>query len=239
MPYADVNGLHLYYEEHGEGFPMVLLHGGLMTIDLNFAVALPALAAHHHVIAVELQGHGHTADIDRAPMFTDFAGDVVALLDHLGIDRADVVGFSLGGLTAYELVISHADRVRRAVVASADHRNDRPGEVDPARLPTEDDFQAMRDAHAAATLDPGSFDAVAAKTVALVHSFTGWTDDDLRGVEVPVLIVLGDTDFIHVEDAAASARLLPHGQLAVLPGTTHMGVSRSTLLAPIIETFLA
>ena len=239
MPYADVNGLHLYYEEHGEGLPMVLLHGGLMTIDLNFAVALPALAEHHRVITVELQGHGHTADVDRPPTFPDFAADVVALLDHLGIDRADVVGFSLGGLTGYELVISHPDRVRRAVLASADHRNDRPGEVEPERLPTEDDFQAMRDSYVATAPEPGAFDTVAEKTVGLVQSFTGWTDDDLRGVDLPVLILLGDTDFIHVEDAAAAVRLLPQGQLAVLPGTTHMGVSRSTLLAPIVEAFLA
>src|SRR5580700_7714931 len=123
MPYADVNGLHLYYEEHGEGPPLVLLHGGLMTIELNFGIALPALAENRRVIAVELQGHGRTADVDRPPTFPDFAADVVAL--------------SLGGLTGYELVISYPHRVRRAVLASADHRNDRAGELDPSRLPTE------------------------------------------------------------------------------------------------------
>jgi pimeloyl-ACP methyl ester carboxylesterase len=239
MPYADVNGLHLYYEEHGEGPPLVLLHGGLMTIELNFGVALPALAEHHRVIAVELQGHGRTADVDRAPTFPDFASDVVALLDHLGIERADVVGFSVGGLTGYELAISYPDRVRRAVLASADHRNDRGGEADPARLPTQDDFQAMRDAYGATAPDPGAFDAVAEKTSGLVQSFTGWTDDQLRGVQLPVLILVGDTDFIHVENAAEAMRLLPQGQLAVLPGTTHMELTRSTLLAPVIEAFLA
>jgi pimeloyl-ACP methyl ester carboxylesterase len=239
MPYADVNGLHLYYEEHGEGLPLVLLHGGLVTIDLNFAVALPALAQRHRVIAVELQGHGHTADIDRPPTFPDFAADVVALLDHLGIEQADVVGFSLGGLTGYELVISHPDRIRRAVLASADHRNDRAGEVDPARLPTQEDFQAMRDAYGATAPDPGAFDTMAQRTSGLVQSFTGWTDDQLRGVDLPVLVLIGDTDFIHVENAAEAVRLLPQGQLAVLPGTTHMGITRSTLLAPVIEEFLA
>jgi pimeloyl-ACP methyl ester carboxylesterase len=111
MPYADVNGLHLYYEEHGGGPPLVLLHGGLMTIELNFGIALPVLAERHRVIAIELQGHGRTADVDRPPTFPDFAADVVALLDHLGIERADVVGFSLGGLTGYELAISYPDRV--------------------------------------------------------------------------------------------------------------------------------
>jgi pimeloyl-ACP methyl ester carboxylesterase len=238
MPYADVNGLHLYYEDHGAGPPLVLLHGGLMTIDLNFSIALPALAERHRVIAIELQGHGHTADIDRPPTFPDFAADVVALLDHLGTERADVVGFSLGGLTGYELVISHADRVRRAVLASADHRNDRAGELDPTRLPTQDDFQAMRDAYVTTAPEPGAFDALGVRIPGLVQSFTGWTDDQLRGVDLPVLILVGDTDFIHVENAAEAMRLLPQGQLAVLPGTTHMGVTRSTLLAPVAEAFL-
>jgi pimeloyl-ACP methyl ester carboxylesterase len=238
MAYADVNGLHLYYEEHGEGPPLVLLHGGLMTIDLNFAIALPALAQRHRVIAVELQGHGHTADIDRPPTFPAFAADVVALLDHLGIERADVVGFSLGGLTGYELVISHPERVRRAVLASADHRNDRPGELDPALLPTQDDFQAMRDAYIATAPKAGAFDTMAEKTSGLVQAFTGWTDAQLRAVDLPVLVLVGDTDFIHVENAAEAMRLLPQGQLAVLPGTTHMGVTRSTLLAPVAEVFL-
>src|SRR5438045_3869656 len=125
MPYADVNGLHLYYEQHGEGPPLVLLHGGLLTIELSFGAVIPALAEHHRVIAVELQGHGRTADIDRPMAFEHLAADVVGLLDHLGIERTDAFGFSLGGLTTYELLVHHPGRLRRAVVASADHRNDR------------------------------------------------------------------------------------------------------------------
>ena len=117
MPYADVNGLHLYYEERGEGPPLVLPRGGLMTIELNFGVALPALAEHRRMIAVELQGHG-TADVDRPPTSPDFATDVVALLDHLGIERAGAVGFSIGALTGCQLVISYPDRVRRAVLSA-------------------------------------------------------------------------------------------------------------------------
>jgi pimeloyl-ACP methyl ester carboxylesterase len=174
MPYADVNGLHLYYQEHGAGLPLVVLHGGLMTIELNFAVALPVLAEHRRVIAVELQGHGRTADIDRPPTVADFAADVVALLDHLRIERADLFGFSVGGLTGYELVISHPERLRRAVLASADHHNDRGGEADPARLPTPKDFQAMRDAYVAIARDPGRFDLVAERTSA-------WCSPSLAG----------------------------------------------------------
>ncbi|WP_260476099.1 alpha/beta fold hydrolase [Streptomyces sp. WAC 06783] len=94
--YAQVNGLDLYYEIHGTGQPLVLLHGGMLTIDLTFGGILPALATTRQVVAVELQGHGHTGDIDREPTLSCLADDVVGLLDHLGIDRADVFGFSLG-----------------------------------------------------------------------------------------------------------------------------------------------
>ncbi len=142
----------------------------------------------------------------------------MGLLDHLGIERADVFGFSLGGLTTYEMLVHHPDRIRRAVVASADHRNDRGGEVDPERLPTEADFAAMRDAYAAVAPDPSHFEAFAEKTGAMVHGFEGWTDDQLRAIDAPVLVLIGDTDFILVPNAAEAAELLPHGQLAVLPG---------------------
>jgi pimeloyl-ACP methyl ester carboxylesterase len=238
MPYADVNGLHLYYEEHGEGSPLLLLHGGLVTIELTFGVALPALAQHHRVIAVELQAHGRTADIDRPMSFAALADDVVALLDHLGLEQADVFGFSLGGLVAYELLIAHPGRVRRAVVGSADFRNDRGGEVDPERLPTEADFQTMRDAYVAVAPDPSHFDVAGEKVSRLVHTFGGWTDDQLRGIDAPVLVLIGDTDFILVPNAVEAVGLLPEAQLCVLPGTTHMGVTRSELLAPIVDGFL-
>jgi pimeloyl-ACP methyl ester carboxylesterase len=238
MPYAEINGLHLYYQEHGEGPPLVLLHGGLVTIELNFGAAIPVLARDHRVIAVELQGHGRTADIDRPMTFKNLAAVVVGLLDHLGIERADVFGFSNGGLTTYELLVHHPARIRRAVVASADHRNDRGGEVLPGRLPTDADFAAMRDAYAAVAPDPSQFEAVAEKTGAMVQGFDGWTDDQLRSIEAPVLVLIGDTDFILVPNAAEAADLLPHGQLAVIPGTTHMDMTRSEFVAAVVEAFL-
>jgi len=238
MPYADVNGLNLYYEHRGEGFPLVLLHGGLTTIEGSFGRALPTLAERHRTIAVELQGHGRTADIDRPMAVEHLADDVVALLDHLAIPAADVFGFSLGGLTAYELLVRHPDRIRRAVVASADHRNDRGGEADPARLPTEADFAAMADAYAAVAPDPAHWGAIAEKTAAMVRGFGGWTDDQLRAVDAPVLVLIGDTDFILVPNAVDAVSLLPNAQLAVLPGTTHMGMTRSELVAPVVADFL-
>ena len=105
MTYAPVNGLQLYYEIHGSGRPIVLLHGGLLTIDLSFGPLLEPLAASRQVIAVELQGHGHTADTGRPMTIEALAGDVVALLDHLGIAEADLFGFSLGGLVAYAVAL--------------------------------------------------------------------------------------------------------------------------------------
>lgn len=238
MPYADVNGVHMYYEERGEGPPLVLLHGGLLTIELSFGSVISVLAEHHRLIAVELQGHGRTADIDRPMTFEHLAADVVGLLDHLSIEEADVFGFSLGGLTTYELLVHHPGRIRRAVVASADHRNDRAGELHPERLPTAADFAAMRDAYVAVAPDPEHFDAFAEKTSAMVHGFGGWDDDQLRTIEVPVLVMIGDTDFILVPDAVEAVELMPRGQLAVLPGTTHMDMTRSELIAPVVEAFL-
>ena len=114
MAYAPVNGLQLYYEIHGSGKPLVLLHGGLMTIDLNFGPLLEPLAGGRQVIAVELQGHGHTADIDRPMTIQALAGDVVALLDQLGIAEADLLGFSLGGLVAYAVALGGAGPGRQA-----------------------------------------------------------------------------------------------------------------------------
>lgn len=239
MPYLDINGLHMYYQERGEGPPLVLLHGALLTVELCFGSVIPVLAEHHRVIGVELQGHGRTADIDRSMTFDHLATDVVGLLDHLGIEQADFLGFSLGGLTTYELLVRHPRRVRRAVVASADHRNDRGGEMYPERLPTEADFVAMRSAYAAVAPDPAHFDVFAEKAVAMVHDFPGWADNELRAIQVPVLVLIGDTDFILVPNAAETAQLIPGGQLAVLPGTTHMDLTQSELIGPVVGAFLS
>src|SRR5580692_11604981 len=136
--YADVNGLHMYYEVYGQGSPLVLLHGGMLTIDLSFAALIPPLAARHQLIGVEMQGHGRTADIDREITPAALASDVVGLLDHLGIDRAHVLGHSMGAATTLELGISHPGRVRSLVPISASVR---PGGLhedltDPARQAT-------------------------------------------------------------------------------------------------------
>jgi len=228
MTYAPVNGLQLYYEIHGSGRPLVLLHGGLLTIDLNFGPLLEPLAAGRQVIAVELQGHGHTADTGRPMTIEALAGDVIALLDHLGIAEADLFGFSLGGLVAYAIALGAPARVGKLIVASADaHRppgreSAPPGED---RLPTLADFQEMRDAYEAVAPDLAHFGEFAVKNEALVHEFPGWTDE-LRSLQVPTLLIFGDRDFSPLPDVVEMFELLPNAQLAVLPGTTHVGVTR-------------
>src|SRR5215218_9119666 len=153
--YAEVNGLHLYHEVHGEGPPLVLLHGGMLTIELSFAALIPTLAERHQVVAVELQGHGRTADIDREITPAALASDVVGLLDHLGIGAASMFGHSMGAATAMELAVSHQDRVRSVVAASVSVRRDGLHEdltdtsryATSPRMPTQQDFTDFRDAY--------------------------------------------------------------------------------------------
>jgi pimeloyl-ACP methyl ester carboxylesterase len=228
MAYAPVNGLQLYYEIHGSGRPLVLLHGGLLTIGLNFGPMLEPLAASRQVIAVELQGHGHTADSGRALTIEALAGDVIALLDQLGIAEADLFGFSLGGLVACAIALGAPSRVGKLIVASADPHRPPGRESAPLgedRMPTPADFQAMRDAYDEVAPDPAHFDEFAAKNSALVHEFPGWTDE-LRTLQAPTLLIFGDRDFSPLPDVVELFELLPNAQLAVLPGTTHVGITR-------------
>jgi len=230
--YAPINGLSLYYEQHGAGPPLVLLHGGLLTIDLTFGPLIPTLAQRHLVIGLELQGHGRTGDVERPMRLDSLADDVVGLLGHLGIPRADVFGFSLGGMVALTMAMRHPDRVGRLVLASVDAQPghdefERPGDPDVARrMPTEADFQAMRDAYARVAPRPDDFERVAEKTSGMVHSFTGWSDTQLGAVRAPALVLVGDTDFVPLEHAVSLYHLLADAQLAVLPATTHMGVTQ-------------
>jgi pimeloyl-ACP methyl ester carboxylesterase len=240
--YASVNGLQLYYEDHGSGHPLVLLHGGLHTIDLSFGALIPLLAASHRVIAVELQGHGHTADIDRVPTYPDLADDVVALLDHLGIERADVFGFSLGGLVAVELGLRHPTRVSRLVLAATQYRPEGYHDLsDPAsvRMPTPVEFAEMEQAYRRVAPDPDRWEAFAEKLNGVVHMAPGWSADDMRRLAAPVLLVIGDTDFVRIEHAAEMLELIPDAQLAVLPRTRHTELMlRTDVLAPLVEGFL-
>jgi pimeloyl-ACP methyl ester carboxylesterase len=156
------------------------------------------------------------------------AGDVVALLDHLGIGQADLFGFSLGGLVAYALALGVPDRAGKLIVASADaHRPPGRESVPPGddRLPTPADFQEMRNAYEKVAPDPGHFEEFAAKNSAMVHEFPGWTGE-LRSLRAPTLLIFGDRDFSPLPDVVEMFELLPNAQLAVLPGTTHVSLTR-------------
>jgi pimeloyl-ACP methyl ester carboxylesterase len=245
--YAPVNRLRMYYEVHGAGRPLVLLHGGLMTIEGSFGRLLPDLAAGRQVIAAELQGHGRTADIDRDIDLRYLAGDVAALLDHLAVDRADVFGFSLGGGVAMQLTVDHPDRVGRLIVASVsyasggyhDEISDPARQATSTRMPTADDFQQMRDAYTRLAPDPGHFDVFAAKAAQAAGDLKGWTAGELGAIAAPTLLVFGDHDFIRLEHAVEMHGLIPGAQLAVLPGTTHMDVMRrADLMLPLVRGFL-
>ena len=241
--YADVNGLHMYYERYGSGSPLVLLHGGMLTIDLNFASLIPTLALSHKVIGVELQGHGRTADIDREITPSALAGDVVALLDHLGIGSAHMFGHSMGGAVAMELAISHPDRVRAVVAASITVRPEGLHEdlTDPAkqatstRMPTPQDFDDFREAYLRLSPHPEHFDQFLASLSASTADTQGWSDEQLAGMSSPVLLVIGDRDFTTVEHGALMLKLIPGSTLAVLPDTTHIQVTRrADLLLPML-----
>jgi pimeloyl-ACP methyl ester carboxylesterase len=245
--YAEVDGLSIYYEVHGDGPPLVLLHGGLLTIEASFGDVLPALAERHEVVAIELQGHGRTADSDRPLSLERLADDVAHVLAAIGVDRADVVGFSLGGLVTVELARRHPERVGRLVLASIPTRPDgfhddvrspdaRPGV---GRMPTEGDFRAWEQAYRAVAPDPDHFPAFQAKLGAFVGGLPGWSDSELRELTGPTLVLIGDSDFVRVEHAAHVQEVLPDARLAVVPGATHVSLLHETdLVLPILHRFL-
>ncbi|MBS1601328.1 MAG: alpha/beta hydrolase [Bacteroidetes bacterium] len=218
--FANVNGIRMYYEIHGSGSPLVLLHGGGSTIHTSFGRILPDLAKTHQVIAIELQAHGHTADRNAPVTFEQDAADVAELLQQLHIRRADIFGFSNGGQTALEIGIKHPGIVNKLVVASAFYKRDAvpawfwKGFDDPkfSDMPQvyKDEYLKIKDQ--AALMNMFQKDAQRMK------NFKDWTDEEIRSIQAPTLVVIGDQDLPLPEHAAAMARLLPHGRLAILPG---------------------
>lgn len=246
--YADINGLHLYYGIHSDGeTPLVLLHGGVMTIELTYASLLPALTERFRVIGVDFQAHGRTADIDRDLTYANLASDVVGVLDHLGIERAHVIGHSMGGGTALELAVNHPGRLSSVVPISASVRPDgaHPDLADPStyatstRMPTEQDFADMAAAYAEVAPHPERFGDLPARSMTSLNGWDGWTDEQLAAISSPMLIVVGDHDFTTTAHAAVMQDLIPGAQLAILPGTTHMQAPRrADLLVPMLAAFL-
>lgn len=248
MPYAPTGELDVYYEEHGKGQPLVLLHGGMLSLDLSFGALIPRLATGRRVIPVEMQGHGRTADIARDLTLEHMAGDVVGVLEHLGLARADVMGFSMGGLVAMETAVRHPGNIDRLVLASMHTRADGYHDDirDPAqhaastRMPSPTDFEEMAAEYARLAPPGSSFETVMAKTTPIVFSDENWNAEQLAAVTAPTLVMIGDHDFVRVEHADAIRSTVPGGRLAVVPGTTHTQLMhRVEVIVPILEAFLA
>jgi len=221
--YAKVNGLRMYYEIHGTGgTPLVLVHGGGSTIGTNFGRVLPLLARTRRVIAVEVQAHGHTLDVDRPFTFAQDADDVAALLDSLGVSKADILGFSNGGTTALQVAIRHPAKVNRLVVASANYKRDgmQPGFWDGMMKASYADMpQPYKDAYLKINPSQAGVHAMFERDSKRMQGFEDIPDAAIRAIQAPTLVVVGDQDVIRVEHALALAGTLAHGRLCVLPGT--------------------
>jgi pimeloyl-ACP methyl ester carboxylesterase len=242
--YAEVNGLEMYYEIHGTGRPLVLLHGAYMTIEAMGEV-VPELARTRQVIAVELQGHGRTADIDRPLSYEQMADDTAALLRHLGIEQADIFGFSMGGGVALQVAIRHPDLVRKLVVASASYTSDgmQPEllEMVPTITPEAFAGSPIEEDYLRTAPNPDDFPTLVAKLKQLDMEPFAWPPENIQGIAAPTLLIIGDSDAICLEHAVELFRLLgggvmgdlaglPKSQLAVLPGTAHFVPPGSAVL---------
>ena len=242
--YAPVNGLEMYYEVHGTGQPLVVLHGAYMTIG-TMGEVVPGLAEARRVIAVELQGHGRTADVVRPLTYEQMADDVGALIGHLGIEQADVFGYSMGGGVALQVAVRHPEVVRKLVVASASYTSDgmHPEllEMIPTIAPEAFAGSPIEEAYLRTAPNPDDFPNLVAKLKRLDIEPFAWPPEDIRKIAAPTLLIVGDSDAIRLEHAVELFRLLgggvmgdlaglPKSQLAVLPGTTHFVPPGSAVL---------
>lgn len=240
--YAHVNGLDLYYEIHGSGEPLVMLHGGMTTIG-DFAALLPALAQTRQVIAYERQGHGHTADIDRPMTMDNEADDLAALLRHLNIENADVFGYSTGGTIALGFALRYPQMVRKLVLLSAIYNESgyTPEMMAGLRHATADAMPPiMRETYEQVAPRPQDWPRLVARSVEAAAAFKGWTPEDLRTLNSPTLVAIGDSDIVRTEHALEMFQLIPDARLAILPSTDHIGVlfQRAEWLASMTEDFL-
>ena len=242
--YAEVNGLGMYYEIHGTGKPLVVLHGAYMTIETMGAI-VPSLAETRQVIGVELQGHGHTADVDRPLSYEQMADDVAALVAHLSSEQADVFGYSMGGGVALQLAIRHPEVVRKLVVASASYTSDGmyPEVLAAIATITPELFEGspIEEAYLRTAPNPEDFPNLITKMKRLDMEPYAWPPEDIEGISAPTLLIIGDSDGIRPEHTVELFRLLgggvmgdlaglPKSQLAVLPGTTHFVPPGSAVL---------
>ncbi|MBL7703235.1 MAG: alpha/beta hydrolase [Ferruginibacter sp.] len=219
--YAKVNGLNMYYEIHGTGSPLVLIHGGGSTIQTTFGRVLHEFAKTHKVIAVEIQAHGHTADIDRPLSFQQDADDIAALLKYLRIDKASIFGFSNGASTALQFVIRHPDIANKIIIASTFYKKSGAPEWfwDMMSKPTFEGMpQPYKDAFLKINPDTNALHRMYERDVARMQSFPDIADEQMRAIKAPAFIIIGDKDVTTPEHAAKMHRLLANSRLAIIPG---------------------
>jgi pimeloyl-ACP methyl ester carboxylesterase len=252
--YVSVNGLEMYYEDHGTGQPLVLLHGAFSAIGTSFGSVLPELAKNRRVIAFEMQAHGRTADIDRPLSMEQMADDTVAALRQLGIENADFFGFSMGGGVAVRVALRHPEVVRKLVLASVTYGLDgvHPGlmeglaEMKPEMMhgsPWHEEYMRIAPR-------PEDFATLFVKKTQMDRQVQDLPAEAIEAIEAPTLLIIGDSDIVRPEHAVEMFRLLgggvmgdlvglPKSRLAVLPGTTHATlVERGDWLASLIGEFL-
>jgi pimeloyl-ACP methyl ester carboxylesterase len=260
--YAPVNGVEVYWESRGGGpgaggTPLIMVHGGYGLTSV-FGDTLDALALRRQVVAIELQGHGHTRDIPRAFTFADFGDEIAGVIKHLGFGQADVLGYSLGGGAALRCAIQHPELVRKLVVLSAPCRRadwfpETQAAFDGMSSALFGQFRQspMYEAWAKVAPDPGSFPTLMDKTGELLRRPYDWSED-VRLLPMPVQLVYGDADSIAPGRAAEFFALLGGGlrdadwdgsgavpsRLAILPGTTHYDIATKPQLAAVVDDFL-
>jgi pimeloyl-ACP methyl ester carboxylesterase len=241
--YAPVNGLKVYYEVYGEGKPIVLLHGAFMTIDMNWGQLIPELSKTRKVIAIELQGHGHTPFSDRKLSHVTLASDVAGVMDYLKVDSADVAGYSFGGAVAYQLAIQSPKRVTKLVIISATYKSS-------GWLPEiTNAFKAMTPELFANTPMKAAYDAIApdktkwTKFLEQMIAYAGtpfnFGDSNISKIAAPVLIIAGDNDGLDKIELIKTYKLLggavvgdfgvmPKSQLAIVPSQGHVSLMKQT-----------
>jgi pimeloyl-ACP methyl ester carboxylesterase len=249
--YAPINGINMYYEIHGEGGPLVLIHGGGSTIQTSFGVLLPILAEHYKIIAVELQAHGHTSDRQAPESFTQDADDVAELLRQLSISKAHILGFSNGGSTAIQMAIRHPEAVDKIVVIAGAFKREGfiNGFFDGMQYATLDNMpQGLKDAFLKINPDKNALFNMFSKDKQRMIDFTDWNDSDIRSIRSPALIINGDKDVTTCEHALEISKLISNSSLIILPGihgeyigeegTTRPGSTLPQVTVMLIKEFL-
>jgi pimeloyl-ACP methyl ester carboxylesterase len=252
--YAPVNGLKMYYEIHGSGEPVVLLHGSFMTITNNWTGWISELSKTRRVIAVEMQGHGRTADIEREMSYESFADDVAALLDHLKIEQADLLGYSMGGGVAMLAAIRHPKKVRKVVSISAVFRHDGwvkealdafPGITAEAfrGSPIEAEYKKLSAA-------PDEFPTFVKRVISMDLEPYDFGAAKLKATKAPMFFIHGDADGVRLDHIAEMFRLKGDeimgdlrprsaSRLAILPNTTHVTLmEKADAIIPMVNDFL-